>query len=95
METTQRFHDFVMAQEVGRWKMEAENYEGWRVVVNEGDGKFGWCLLRPSIHDPLCVLNIESEISQGLQKTASELMGFFEQRCQDLPLDLSPLEAVL
>jgi hypothetical protein len=32
--------------------MEQENYEGWRVRVAEGDGKEGWILLRPSLHDP-------------------------------------------
>ena len=34
------------------WQLEAENYEGWRVRVAEGDGKEGWLLLRPSLHDP-------------------------------------------
>lgn len=46
--------------------MEPENHEGWRVSIDEGDGKKGWCLLRPSIHDPLCVLNIESEVQGGI-----------------------------
>ena len=76
-----------------RWEMEAENYEGWRVSVDEGKGKQGWCLLRPSIHDPLCVLNIESEVPGGLQKTAMELMSFFDDHCHDLPLDLTPLQS--
>lgn len=34
------------------WRLEQENYEGWRVRVDEGDGKEGWLLLRPSLHDP-------------------------------------------
>ena len=72
--------------------MERENYEGWRVQVKEGNGKRGWCLLRPSIHDPLCVLNIESEIEGGLAETARELLHFFDQQCADLPLDLSSLQ---
>ena len=75
--------------------METENYEGWRVQVTEENGKRGWCLLRPSIHDPLCVLNIESEMAGGLAKTASELRHFFDQQCADLPLDLSSLHAVV
>lgn len=36
----------------GHWQLEPENYEGWRVRVAEGDGKEGWVLLRPSLHDP-------------------------------------------
>lgn len=34
------------------WALEAENYEGWRVKVDEGGGAEGWLLLRPSLHDP-------------------------------------------
>ena len=37
------------------WEMEAENFEGWRVNVDEGEGKRGWLLLRQSLHDPLLV----------------------------------------
>eukprot|EP00210_Caulerpa_lentillifera_P003284 g3135.t1 len=65
METTENFRQFVESGVIQRWKMEDENYEGWRVIVNEGNDKRGWCLLRPSIHDPLCVLNIESEVKGG------------------------------
>lgn len=75
--------------------MEDENYEGWRVIVDEENGKKGWCLLRPSIHDPLCVLNIESEVPQGLKTTATEILSFFEQHCSDLALDLSSLHSVV
>lgn len=34
------------------WQLEKENYEGWRVKVDEGDSSEGWILLRPSLHDP-------------------------------------------
>jgi hypothetical protein len=34
------------------WRMEEENYEGWRVKVQEGPGMEGWVLVRPSLHDP-------------------------------------------
>lgn len=91
LETTQRFHDFVESGSIKRWILEEENYEGWRVEVDEGEGNKGWCLLRPSIHDPLCVLNIESEIENGLDKTKSEILQFFAT-CKDLNLDLSPLK---
>ena len=29
--------------------------QGWRVVVDEGEGRRGWVLLRQSLHDPLLV----------------------------------------
>jgi hypothetical protein len=34
------------------WALEADDYEGWRVRVQEEGGKEGWILLRPSLHDP-------------------------------------------
>ena len=62
----QRFHSWVTSGKGGEeWSLEEENHEGWRVSVDEGDGKFGWLLLRASLHDPLLVLNTESEITGG------------------------------
>jgi len=51
--------------------MEAVNYEGWRVAVDEGNGRRGWLLLRQSLHDPLLVLNVESDMQGGKQGTAA------------------------
>ena len=39
----------------GHWSLEPVNYEGWRVSVDEGQGRKGWLLLRQSLHDPLLV----------------------------------------
>ena len=47
------------------WKLEPENHEGWRVAVDEGEGNAGWLLLRSSLHDPLLVLNVESDVPNG------------------------------
>lgn len=47
------------------WSLEPVNYEGWRVAVDEGDGHRGWLLLRQSLHDPLLVLNVESDKQGG------------------------------
>jgi hypothetical protein len=33
--------------------------------VDEGAGKCGWLLLRQSLHDPLLVLNVESDVQGG------------------------------
>jgi len=35
------------------------------VTVDEGEGRMGWLLLRASLHDPLLVLNVESELEGG------------------------------
>ncbi len=53
----------------GGWAMEAENWEGWRVAVDEGEGRRGWVLLRSSLHDPLLVLNVESDVPGGAHAT--------------------------
>ena len=36
--------------------------------VAEGGGRAGWWLLRQSLHDPLLVLNVESEAAGGVAK---------------------------
>ena len=60
------FRDWVVNGMGGEeWTLEPENHEGWRVSVDEGEGKQGWLLLRSSLHDPLLVLNVESELVGG------------------------------
>jgi phosphomannomutase len=50
-----------------------DNYEGLRVCVDEGDGNKGWFLLRCSLHDPVMVLNFESQVSGGVKIMAEEV----------------------
>jgi len=45
----------------------ASSYEGVRVNI---DYAKGWFLLRPSVHDPNMVLNIESELEGGVKQIA-------------------------
>lgn len=61
------FHDWVQHGASGAegWVLEKENHEGWRVSIDEGEGMRGWCLLRASLHDPLLVLNAESDVRGG------------------------------
>lgn len=52
------------------WSKEPVNHEGVRVNIDQGqrgDGApaAGWALLRASLHDPLLVLNIESDVPGG------------------------------
>ena len=50
------FHGHVESGSAGKdWVLEPVNYEGWRVVVDEQEGRKGWVLLRQSLHDPLLV----------------------------------------
>ena len=59
------FREWVDQHGGATWQVEAENYEGWRVAVDEGEGRRGWLLLRASLHDPLLVLNCESDTRGG------------------------------
>lgn len=55
--------------DVPEWQVEEPNYEGVRVMVNGDDGEqTGWLLLRSSLHDPLVVVNAESEIEGGVHR---------------------------
>ena len=78
---TAAFKDWVDAGagNTSSWTLEAENYEGWRVSIDEGNGNKGWLLVRPSLHDPDIVINVESEISGGMAIHLQTLMTFFEE----------------
>ena len=60
------------------WELEKENYEGWRVKIAEQDGNQGWLLLRPSLHDPDIVINVESEEYGGMAVHLKHLLQFFK-----------------
>lgn len=73
--------DFAkFAGTVEGWTLESENHEGFRVRVDEGDGKEGWLLLRQSLHDPLLPMNVESEVDGGIKNIVKVLVEqFFSQ----------------
>lgn len=58
-----------------RWSVEPKNYEGIRINCKEEDG---WALLRMSLHEPLLVLNIESNINGGVEKIVNKFNSFIE-----------------
>ena len=78
---TAAFHDWVMSGASGapHWAMEKENYEGWRVSIDEGNGLNGWLLVRPSLHDPDVVINVESEVQGGMKSSLKHLLKFFDE----------------
>eukprot|EP00882_Tetradesmus_deserticola_P014684 GHRQ01015624.1.p1 GENE.GHRQ01015624.1~~GHRQ01015624.1.p1 ORF type:complete len:589 (+),score=228.84 GHRQ01015624.1:649-2415(+) len=79
----QAFHDWVQSgvgNAGGSWSLEPVNHEGWRVNVDEGEGKRGWLLLRQSLHDPLLVLNVESDVQGGEHAHGQRHVGIWVAR---------------
>lgn len=65
-------NDTVEHSSFGKCRPAEDNYEGLRVCVDEGNGKQGWFLLRCSLHDPVMVLNFESQVEGGVRVMAEE-----------------------
>ena len=59
------------------WNEVDENYEGIRVNCDKDSGD-GWFLLRLSLHEPLLVLNIESNTVGGVDIILNALKDFFK-----------------
>ncbi|MBC2575784.1 phosphomannomutase/phosphoglucomutase [Peptostreptococcus canis] len=60
------------------WKEANDNYEGIRVNCNSEEEK-AWFLLRVSLHEPLLVLNIESDLRGGCKKVFDKLEIFLSK----------------
>jgi phosphomannomutase len=74
-----------------RWTGAAENHEGFRACVDEGSGRAGWALLRQSLHDPLLVLNLESEAPGGGAVIGHTVLCWLQVRA-GAGVDISALE---
>ena len=61
------------AMQKSAWKIADNNYEGLRFSLPEFSG---WFLLRSSLHDPLLVLNIESDRENGVVSIFDDLKPF-------------------
>ncbi|CAM9568963.1 unnamed protein product [Chrysoparadoxa australica] len=59
---------------VDEWELEQENWEGLRVNIAEGDDRSGWLMARMSLHDPIVIFNVESEVKGGLASVAQKLL---------------------
>ncbi len=65
-------------------KVSPVNHEGVRVSFNKANGN-GWLLLRMSVHEPLLVLNCESDSQGGTEKILDFFKKFIvEYDCLDL-----------
>ena len=75
------------------WQMASDSREGVRITFNlDGGINNAWFQLRMSVHDPIMVLNAESDIPGGVRRVLGELYALIRET--DL-LDLQPLrEAV-
>ena len=69
------------------------NHEGYRVRKDEGEGRWGWFLLRQSLHDPVCVLNFESEVPGGVVAMAKEFSAWLKSK-DFAELDASAVHAL-
>ena len=68
------------AGEIDGWSEVEKNFEGVRFNCN-GEKERGWFLLRVSLHEPLLVLNIESDVDGGCDRiysVLSEFLGRYE-----------------
>ena len=59
------------------WKIVPNNYEGVRISCQSPE-EDGWFLLRLSLHDPVIPLNIESNVSGGVEQILTRLFPFFK-----------------
>jgi phosphomannomutase len=60
------------------WQVVPNNYEGVRIACLDTDQN-GWFLLRLSLHDPVLPLNIESNVTGGVDKISTVLEGFLQK----------------
>ncbi len=67
----------VFASSQPDWKIVPNNYEGVRVSCTS-DSEDGWFLLRLSLHDPVIPVNIESNISGGVDRIKQRLRSFLK-----------------
>ncbi len=82
----ERLKDFAADQQ--GWQVVPNNYEGVRVSCQSAEEN-GWFLLRLSLHDPVMPLNIESNVTGGVNAMKQRLLGFLQPLEQ---LDLTALQ---
>lgn len=68
----------IESQKIEGWSVVPNNFEGVRVSSKNPDEK-GWFLLRASLHEPLLVLNIESDISGGVDNMHKRVMDILSR----------------
>ncbi len=74
----------------GNWSAANDNHEGIRINADKDNGN-GWFLLRLSVHDPIIVLNAESDENDGIMKMAKDIYGIISTAESLDMLDISAL----
>lgn len=75
-----------------RWRLAPDNREGVRILLSlDGGVDNAWFMLRLSVHDPVLVVNAESEVKGGMAIILDQLYQVLEQDNEEL--DLFPLRA--
>ncbi len=75
----------------GGWTASEDNHEGIRINTDSSCGN-GWFLLRLSVHDPIIVLNAESDENGGIMKMCKEVYDVISKAENIDILDVSALE---
>lgn len=75
----------------GNWTAANDNHEGIRINADKENGN-GWFLLRLSVHDPIIVLNAESDENGGIMKMAKNIYGVISTAENIDKIDISALE---
>ncbi|WP_107667829.1 phosphomannomutase/phosphoglucomutase [Cyanothece sp. BG0011] len=70
-----KLKEFATSKE--NWEIVPNNYEGVRISCQSPD-EDGWLLLRLSLHDPVIPINIESNVSGGVNQIGSKLLEFLK-----------------
>ncbi len=78
------------AKEKGVWRAAADNYEGIRINADKSCGN-GWFLVRLSVHDPIIVLNAESNENGGIMKMCKDIYDVISAAENLDKLDISAL----
>ncbi len=78
------------AQENDKWTAAPDNHEGIRINADKDNGN-GWFLLRLSVHDPIIVLNAESDENSGIMKMAKDIHSVISAAENLDKLDISAL----
>lgn len=73
------------ASNLPAWRLAEENHEGWRfewtcrdveAATADGRGGEGWLLMRASLHDPILVLNVESDAEGETEGVVAAVRAF-------------------
>ncbi len=78
------------AKDKNGWNSADDNHEGIRINADKSCGN-GWFLIRLSVHDPIIVLNCESNEIGGVMKMAKDILSLISNAENIDKLDISAL----